>query len=175
MNNKLRLVVTDKCHNKCSMCCNNRFDLKSLPVVDRWDYDEIMVTGGEPMLFPYAVYNLLFILKTLSAYTDKRPRLYMYTALPTFSVLKLLNLLDGVVVTPHTLKDVTKLIHLNSRLIEGKEKFIEKSLRLNLFPEVRKLIPYDTDLSMWKIKEIQWIKDCPVPVGEDLRRINDLL
>lgn len=27
---------------------------------------------------------------------------------------------------------------------------------------------------MWKVKDMQWIKDCPVPEGEDLRRINTL-
>lgn len=31
------------------MCCNNQFDFDTLPVVDRWDYDEIMITGGEPL------------------------------------------------------------------------------------------------------------------------------
>lgn len=48
MNKKLRLLVTAKCHNKCPMCCNNQFDFEKIPVVDRLDYDEISITGGEP-------------------------------------------------------------------------------------------------------------------------------
>lgn len=50
MNKKLRLLVTAKCHNKCPMCCNNQFDIEKIPVVDRLDYDEISITGGEPLL-----------------------------------------------------------------------------------------------------------------------------
>ena len=50
MNKKLRLLVTTKCPNKCPMCCNNSWDFSSLPVVDRWDYEEIMITGGEPLI-----------------------------------------------------------------------------------------------------------------------------
>lgn len=50
MNKKLRLLVTAKCHNKCPMCCNNQFDIEKIPVVDRFDYDEISITGGEPLL-----------------------------------------------------------------------------------------------------------------------------
>lgn len=34
------------------MCCNKQFNVKDIPIVDRWDYDEIMITGGEPMLYP---------------------------------------------------------------------------------------------------------------------------
>lgn len=50
MNKKLRLLVTAKCHNKCPMCCNNQFSIEKIPVVDRLDYDEISITGGEPLL-----------------------------------------------------------------------------------------------------------------------------
>lgn len=56
MNKKLRLLVTDKCPNKCPLCCNNQFDLEKIPVVERWDYDEISITGVEPLMFdlPFA-------------------------------------------------------------------------------------------------------------------------
>lgn len=49
------------------------------------------------------------------------------------------------------------------------------SMRINLFADVRKMLDnVDVDLSGWKVKHMEWIKDCPVPVGEDLRRINNL-
>ncbi len=51
MNKKLRLLVTTRCPNKCPMCCNNLWDFDKLPIVDRWNYEEIMITGGEPLLF----------------------------------------------------------------------------------------------------------------------------
>lgn len=115
-NRKLRLVVTAHCHNGCPMCCNNRFDLSELPVVSRWDYDEIMITGGEPMLFPNEIYNLLSTLRKLAQYTPVSPKLYLYTALPKMSgyagyyhFVNILDKLDGVVVTPHTRKDAEEL------------------------------------------------------------------
>ena len=44
---KLRLLVTTKCPNKCPMCCNNSWDFSKLPVVEHFNYKEIMITGGE--------------------------------------------------------------------------------------------------------------------------------
>lgn len=41
------------------MCCNNQFDFNKLPIVDRWDYDEIMITGGEPLLYDNSLVGLL--------------------------------------------------------------------------------------------------------------------
>lgn len=36
------------------------------------------------------------------------------------------------------------------------------------------LLPEHIDLSLWNVKEIEWVKDCPVPQGEDFRRIKEL-
>ena len=60
MNKKLRLLVTTKCPNKCPMCCNNQFDFDKLPVVDRWDYDEIMISS----LF-FSVTELMSVMEVL--------------------------------------------------------------------------------------------------------------
>lgn len=40
---KLRLLVTTKCPNKCPMCCNNSWDFSKLPVVEHFNYKEIMI------------------------------------------------------------------------------------------------------------------------------------
>ena len=48
------------------------------------------------------------------------------------------------------------------------------SLRLNLFPDMKALLPETLDLSMWKVKDMVWSEDCPLPAGEDFRRIADL-
>jgi len=34
---KLRLLVTTKCPNKCPMCCNNSWDFSKLPVVEHFN------------------------------------------------------------------------------------------------------------------------------------------
>ena len=56
-----------------------------------------------------------------------------------------------------------------------KDELMEsKSLRLNLFPDIKKHIPDNTDLSLWKVKDMQWIKDCPVPADEEFKRVAEL-
>lgn len=155
MNKKLRLLVTTKCPNKCPMCCNNSWDFSSLPVVDRWNYEEIMITGGEPLIHTNKVAELIRSIRVISE---------VYT--------------DGVVLTPHSQIDIDKFVELNSMMQEVKETksdFIKgKSLRLNLFADMKLLLPEHIDLSLWNVKEIEWVKDCPVPQGEDFRRIKEL-
>lgn len=60
-------------------------------------------------------------------------------------------------------------------LLDYKDELMEsKSLRLNLFPDIKKHIPDNTDLSLWKVKDMQWIKDCPVPADEEFKRVAEL-
>ena len=70
---KLRLLVTTKCPNKCPMCCNNSWDFSKLPVVEHFNYKEIMITGGEPLLFPEKLSNLAESIRTVQklAYGNK--------------------------------------------------------------------------------------------------------
>ena len=79
---KLRLLVTTKCPNKCPMCCNNSWDFSKLPVVEHFNYKEIMITGGEPLLFPEKLSNLAESIRTVQklAYGNKG-KLFLYTAL----------------------------------------------------------------------------------------------
>jgi hypothetical protein len=35
-------------------------------------------------------------------------------------------------------------------------------------------LPENVGLSLWQVKDIKWVKDCPVPEGEDFRRIAKL-
>lgn len=180
MNNKLRLIVTDKCHNRCPLCCNNRFDLSQLPIVDRWDYDEIMFTGGEPMLKPHELTFLVRSIRKIHFAMGHKCKYYLYTALPFIArdTLNTLMYFSGICVTPHTQRDVDVFVELNQLLMAwaATSPFFwdDHSLRLNLFPESKAMLPEDIDLSLWSVKDMRWIKDCPVPEGEDLRRISQL-
>lgn len=168
-NKKLRLLITGKCPNKCPMCCNNRFDLEKIPVVEGFDqYDEINITGGEPMLFPYDLYDIISDIRHIEQYTGKHKRVYLYTSkMPKDDIL---DLVDGICYTPHSKKDAEDFIRERERV-----ESMSISLRLNVFPEVENYLPKDSELPQWKVKHMQWIKDCPVPQGEDFRRINTLL
>lgn len=176
MNKKLRLLVTTKCPNKCPMCCNNSWDFDKLPVVDRWNYDEIMITGGEPLLFVDSLAENLISLQTIFDMEGINPKIYIYTADCTRNVTKILYYVDGIVLTPHKELDIEHFIRLNNYLLKHKDDNDIKnaSLRLNLFPDMKALLPKDIDLSLWQVKDMEWIKDCPVPEGEDFRRIAKL-
>lgn len=180
MNRRLRLLVTARCPNRCPMCCNRKYDLKALPVVDRWDYDEISLTGGEPLMFerPLAA-KLAGSIRTIAAAQGiPRPRIYLYTA--CFDVCRLADAawcFDGITLTPHRTSDIKGLCILTDIL--RKELTLHPpasppSLRLNLFPEIRADLPETLDLSIWKVKDVVWSADCPLPAGEDFRRIAEL-
>lgn len=177
MNKKLRLVVTEKCHNKCPMCCNNRFDLKAIPVVDRFDYDEISITGGEPMLYPDKVAEIADTLRKAAKIVGANPKIWLYTSkLNPMTFRMIAKYIDGVCYTPHNAVEVAMFKAVNRMLLRsevgvGKEGF---SLRLNLFKEQAKALKKE-NLSLWKVKDMVWIKDCPIPEGEDFRRISNLL
>lgn len=177
MNKKLRLLVTTRCPNKCPMCCNNSWDFSKLPVVDRWNYDEIMITGGEPLLNSAKLCCLALSIDEVNKAQGLDTKIYVYTSICDWhSLHPVLDLTDGIVLTPHSEKDIKLFIELNtlahdsifSQTIEG------KSLRLNLFPDMKALLPKDIDLSLWKVKDMEWIENCPVPEGEDFRRIAEL-
>ena len=54
------------------------------------------------------------------------------------------------------------------------DSFNDKSMRLNLFSNIKEALPKDIDLSMWNVKDMEWIIDCPIPKGEDFRRVLEL-
>lgn len=177
MNKKLRLVVTEKCHNKCPMCCNNRFDLKTIPVVDRFDYDEISITGGEPMLYPDKVADIADTLRKAAKIIGANPKIWLYTSkLNPMTFIMIAKYIDGVCYTPHNDAEVAIFKAINRMLLRS-EAWIDKegfSLRLNLFEEQAQALKKE-NLSLWKVKNMVWIKDCPIPEGEDFRRISNLL
>lgn len=180
MNKKLRLLVTDKCPNKCPLCCNNQFDFEKIPVVERWDYDEISITGGEPLMFdlPFAQQLAMGIKMVCAAQYNSSPKIWLYTAnFEASKVAEALTAFDGIVITPHKEKDIKDFVILNHYLLGMNGNGIInacRSLRLNLFADMKELLPENIDLSLWKIKDMEWQKDCPVPEGEDFRRIAKL-
>lgn len=169
-NRKLRLLVTTDCPNHCPLCCNNSWDFDKLPVVKDFDYDEVMITGGEPLLFPDKVKELAMAIKVTNSvlYPEEgTPKIYVYTSVTEYSpVLPVIPYIDGIVVTPHNKEAVISFERLNTLLqIYDKNNAHKVSFRLNLFKNIKDMLPKDIDLSLWQVKDIEWIKDCPVPNG----------
>lgn len=168
--NKLRLLVTQKCNRACEGCCNKDWDLDNLPkatIGELAQYDEIIFTGGEPMLKPDNLINIATWVRGVNPKTT----LYLYTAKVDdwIATLGVLRVLDGVCVTLHEQADVQPWQDLDFHLsFCGWVK--EKSLRLNIFKDIVFAPPINTD--GWKIKsDIEWIKHCPLPEGETFKRL----
>lgn len=162
---KLRLLLFEKCNRACPGCCNKGFDLSGLPVCESLEgWDEVSLTGGEPMLDPQLVIDTAFSVPTptpVNLYTAK------VDDLP--AVINVLHFLNGLCVTLHDQRDVEPFLRLNDRLVRvyPKDRW---SLRLNVFKGVN--LPPETDLSFWKVKDrIEWIPDCPLPEGETFMRL----
>lgn len=94
------------------------------------------------------------------------------------SILSFINLVDGIVLTPHTKDDISYFKQLNNEMLKHWWQFTDYgrhtdlSMRLNVLPEIKDFLP--ENLNRWKVKEIQWLENCPVPEGEDLRRVSNL-
>ena len=161
---KLRLLVTDKCPRHCDGCCNKDWDLANLPVVESFaGYDEILLTGGEPMRDAFLLVCIIAEIRQ----QNPAAKIYLYTAEPSRELRKILHLIDGVTVTIHKQNDIYAFGLFYEHL-----PIMDKSLRLNIFKGVVVKGRYPE----WVIKDnIEWIKDCPLPEGEVFMRYNNRL
>lgn len=161
---KLRLLITEDCHRNCKDCCNKDWDLKNLPVEhDFSKYETIMLTGGEPMLYPYLIKR---IIKEIRKVNDCPIILYTAYVHDVSAIIHIIDSIDGMTVTLHRNSDVYDFKSLDSLFRYCKIK--KKSLRLNVFKDV---LINPNDFPMWNIKtNVEWIKNCPLPKDEVFKR-----
>ena len=163
---KLRLLITEECNRNCPGCCNKDWDLSTLPIeTDFTGYDEILITGGEPMLEPQRVMDVATAIRIIAPYT----KIYMYTAKtePVYDILEAMLVLDGITVTLHVQHDVQALAGLD-HLLAMEPDLAYKSLRLNVFNDITlcKL------QSPWVVKrDMVWIPNCPLPENEVFKKL----
>ena len=164
----LRLLITEECNRACAGCCNNDFDLKNLPIVNMFKgYAKIIITGGEPMLYPNRVKQVIKEIR----YQNPTAKIIMYTAKSkrASSLVDMLELLDGITLTLHEQYDFFPFITLYNMINDRQLTY--KMLRLNVFSNVD-ILPNIYEFKNWKIKDnIEWIKDCPLPINEVLMRL----
>lgn len=177
MKKKLRLLVTKKCNRTCAGCCNKQYELDKLPVIDIKtiaEYDEIMITGGEPMLFPNELINLIDRIKmSILIEGHLGTKIYLYTAMPSvLTDLGVLDRVDGIQLTLHDISiDEAVIFSLAPPFIQ--EKIKDKSYRLCVFPELKH--PIIIHPNVWNsVRFMNWIKDCPLPSDEVFYRIENL-
>lgn len=163
----LRLLLFEECNRNCGGCCNKGFALEQLEVCrDFTGYDEIILTGGEPMLLPELVKQVVTQIRE----QDDDVPIYVYTAMPNRDALDLLDYVDGLTVTLHSQSDVDMFLLFDTA---AQDKFNTHllSMRLNIFNNVN--IDMTKVSAKWIVKpNIEWIVDCPLPTNESFMRID---
>lgn len=161
---KLRLLLTSICNRHCVGCCNKDWNLLALSkCVSYKEYDEIILTGGEPLIYPHKIRETVAKIRKQSD-----AKIFLYTAKTNTpeTLLSILRILDGLTVTLHDTSDIKPFNKFNDMLQDS--DIASKSLRLNIFKEVPY---YRVDSYGWIVKkDIVWIENCPLPKDEKFMR-----
>jgi hypothetical protein len=158
-----RVTMTNTCNRKCRGCCNKLIteEPKVTKIENITGYQKVFVTGGEPMLFPD---KLLQVVKKLR--NQGNDKIYLYTAwpYPKKIFLKIVKYLDGVTLALHTHLD--KLMFFDNGY--DKMDFPNKEMWLNVFSTKNLQVEGN-----WVVRPKKWVKECPMPPGEDLLTIKE--
>ena len=171
---KARVLVTMDCGRSCTYCCNTyrsiMSQMKTVKLDGLAEFDEILITGGEPLLYPT---RIISILKELRRKCRLTTAIYLYTAdighVGLRSLLEIIHLTDGIQYSIHEgadYKDIEDFELFQHLIAFGG---FDKSFRLYVDP----MVDYKINIipSVWKRVEIKpWIKeeDCKLPEGETL-------
>jgi len=171
---KARVIVSMACNRKCDNCCNKGRVIAQAEKLDNIDpllfYDEIILTGGEPMLISNQVAIFLHDLRRNHVYFGK---IYLYTALYNrkleLEYMDLFNYIDGLHYTVHyesTDQEVAEL-KLLSEMLPRKSKI---SFRLSIDNRLYEKYDFSNiDLSGWSIvRKLKWLDECQLPENEKL-------
>ena len=162
MAKSLRLLLFSECNRRCPGCCNKDWNLNALPVCMSFrDYDQIILTGGEPMLRPELVKKVASDIRQV---TDAPILLYTAKTSKPQELIDVLQYVDGITLTLHTRGDLSGFYRFDSMLYNT--HMAPKSLRLNVFKGIEVKAPV-----YWQVKrDIEWIKNCPLPSNEVFMR-----
>jgi hypothetical protein len=148
-----RVLITKECHRHCPQCCNNYPQIMAAMrpiyrIADLRGYENIVITGGEPLLFPEYTAELitdLFLDARVSkdAWAHKTPRIYLYTTLWHPCLNRIYAWLDGVTFTLHSGAgtaelmdfDRTQLYLLGHRHLSGRAVIYPHNRGLTIIPD----------------------------------------
>lgn len=166
----LRLLLFSDCNRSCSGCCNKQWDLGSLPVCESYEnWGLFLLTGGEPLLKPDVVLATVREIRKVNT-----SQIIVYTAKldSKDAITCVLAAVDGMTLTLHEPFDVKQFESLLNTVPVS--TFVDKSMRLNIFRsagDISRLLP---KLNSWHVKkDIEWIDNCPLPLGETFMRVKD--
>lgn len=181
VNKKARVIVTYNCPRQCPNCCNEHIgDVPEVKFKDLLKYEELVITGGEPMLLAPRVVEMIHRLRA-QGYTGK---IWIYmSAVKTakWAHRAVISEVDGITFTLHhkpspiDLRDVGKLSkcileNLDNRTHERSDRLLIDSRWYN--DEVLSVLGLgaaDARGHWTSVKALEWKDDsCPLPDGEEL-------
>lgn len=171
MNKTARILLTLKCNRSCYYCCNEKSGtsetLAGAIPVEIYDtsfqqFDSVVISGGEPLLFPSKVKQLASHIKN-----NADIPIFLQTALFTKHLPEIMQLIDGVTFTIHQQtkpKDVNRFMEIQ----ELAKSMPGKSFRLNVhYGFEGGIIPIQP--TAWKeIRFFHHRDHCPLPLNETL-------
>lgn len=175
MKKKARVIMTLDCNRGCPGCGNtlptSDVPIKIASIDDVLEYDEIILTGGEPMLHFDELFRVAERIK-MSGVRETPPVVYLYTALlgQGLQTLWSRRLIDGIHFTLHdgcSDKDIRDLKQLSWLL-----QYVPLGFSSRLAIDSRVYDKYDLsniDFRNWDvIRRLQWLTECPIPKDEEL-------
>lgn len=171
MKKTARVIVTYQCNRGCPGCCNGHGNAvrKIEDINDLLGYEEIILTGGEPMLMDEKLWDFYTRLKA-HGYVGK---IYLYTAFWDNTNERhrtLLKWVDGITFTIHAEATDTDILALKLLSEHATLKYPRFSSRLII--DSRIFEKYDLSniyLSNWDvIRKLQWKDYCPPAPNEEL-------
>lgn len=152
MKKTARIIITLDCNRNCPYCVNKyEHIIKRAKEVNEYDlgdafsgYDELVITGGEPLL---NIGRTEKILKKLCALYDSK--IYLYTALYHEGLYRIMNYIDGLTYTVHSMDDWVDYDAFHDMQKTIADYYQDKEFRLTLNPNIKKqlgIYPY-----LWKV------------------------
>jgi organic radical activating enzyme len=113
--------------------------------VKKENFDEVILTGGEPMLDGEKLVGIAQSLRKTKA------KIYVYTALiPGIEILNVLKAVDGLTISLHKEEDLDNFFLLADHLNNHPLLMVNKSLRLNVFKGIN---ISRWDVMHWEVKK----------------------
>lgn len=166
----LRLFVTDCLTDDWPVKKRGNYDIENIPVVEHFDYDTIIICGGEPLLFDRNVERLVRIIAFIGDMTGRKRKVFLETSCCNFTRIdNVIKYLEGFVLTPRTKDDMAYFKQLNNNLLSWHIKYEKKQMRLNVMPRVSYFLP--ENLRMWDVTELETDDYTPNYEGVEFRRV----